>query len=558
MANISVPAVFDFGTSDLYTGSETVYGPDHTDAYDSGVGWGWTNTSGLASGTRTHADALLKDYVTGGTAAKTFQVDIANGTYEISVIVGDYGGTRSTNVSVDGSQKALAYTVVDADDDFTFGTVNFSHTVSTGQIDFEFDDAGVGNWAVLGIRITSTTSTAPTLTIPCTIDIGYGDKYAGTGEQMYYATGAWCSPLLDGFGWIEHGTVCPISLVRSGLGGNDLNYDAVAFSGGRNTFRVYLPNGTYNFTLHTGDLHSAGARAWDLYIDDVLDQAVSTAGAEVQQIAIENHTVSSGYVDFGFDDSSGYGLFNGLEIEEAGGGTEEATPSAVGISVGVNAPTVTFHVGTAPAATTKTWSINSPTIAFHVETTPTAVSRSLAVNAPTAAGIVETSPNAVTRTLAVPAPTVQGLTGSIPDPVTRTWSINAPSVTARVATSPAQVTSTVTVNAPTVAGIVETSPAAVARSITVPAPTAEGSSGAEVDAAVVQRTLAVNAPTTNGIVDQTLAVVSRAVTVNAPTVTVHENPTPAPVNITMTVHNAGVSFIDPNATGGGMLLLGVG
>ena len=79
---------YDFGTasSPLASGYSRV---TESTAFTPG-GYGWTDTSGLESRDRSAAsDALKRDFVMHSSAARTFKIDLPNGTYAVTVTMGD-------------------------------------------------------------------------------------------------------------------------------------------------------------------------------------------------------------------------------------------------------------------------------------------------------------------------------------------------------------------------------------------------------------------------------------------------------------------------------------
>ena len=108
-------------------------------AFASG-GYGWTDTSGLESRDRSAAsDALKRDFVMHSSAARTFKVDLPNGTYAVTLTMGDNDFAHDNMVV-----KANGATVL-ADVDTAaaaYAVKTFSLTISTGSLALEFSDAG--------------------------------------------------------------------------------------------------------------------------------------------------------------------------------------------------------------------------------------------------------------------------------------------------------------------------------------------------------------------------------------------------------------------------------
>ena len=142
---------YDFGTasSPLASGYTRV---TESTAFTSG-GYGWTDTSGLESRDRAAvSDALKRDFVLHSSAARTFKVDLPNGTYVVTVTMGDNDfahdnmvvKANGTTVLGDVDTAAAAYSVK-----------TFSLATSTGSLALEFSDAGGADptWVVNAVSI---------------------------------------------------------------------------------------------------------------------------------------------------------------------------------------------------------------------------------------------------------------------------------------------------------------------------------------------------------------------------------------------------------------------
>jgi len=152
-ATPTVVARFDFGTttSAIATGYTRV---TEATAYGPGVP-GWTDTTTLESRDRTGpADDLKKDFVMSSSAARTFKVDLANGTYTVTVTMGDNDFAHD-NMVVKANGAIVAPDVDNAVGAFTVNT--FVVTVSGGSLSLEFSDAGGTDptWVVNAVSITN-------------------------------------------------------------------------------------------------------------------------------------------------------------------------------------------------------------------------------------------------------------------------------------------------------------------------------------------------------------------------------------------------------------------
>ncbi len=145
---------FDFGTaaSALATGYTRI---TETTLYPT-TGFGWLDTSSLSSRDRgTPADPLTQDLVMNdASAAKTFKVDLANGTYNVVITMGDSQYAHDNMVvKVNGANSLLD--VDNAVGAFTVNTIPV--TVSGGSITIEISDSGGSDptWVVNAIVINS-------------------------------------------------------------------------------------------------------------------------------------------------------------------------------------------------------------------------------------------------------------------------------------------------------------------------------------------------------------------------------------------------------------------
>jgi len=150
---------YDFGTatSPLASGFSRVI---ETTAYASG-GFGWTDTSGLESRDRSAlADDLKRDFVMHGSAARTFKVDLPNGSYSVNVTMGDNDFAHD-NMIVKANGTTVLTGVNSAAGGFAVNT--FSVTVSGGSLSLEFSDSGGADptWVVNTLSITSTSPPPP-------------------------------------------------------------------------------------------------------------------------------------------------------------------------------------------------------------------------------------------------------------------------------------------------------------------------------------------------------------------------------------------------------------
>ena len=130
-------ASFDFGTS----GSPVELGytqVSSSTAYSPSIGYGWSSTAGLSSRDRGAPDDLRRDFVFSSTE-RTFNLDLVNGDYQITVIVGDQSFMHD---QIDVSAESIL-----AISDLTaaagsFQAVPLAVTVSDGQLSLRILDDG--------------------------------------------------------------------------------------------------------------------------------------------------------------------------------------------------------------------------------------------------------------------------------------------------------------------------------------------------------------------------------------------------------------------------------
>jgi fibronectin type 3 domain-containing protein len=104
-------------------------------AYSAGAGYGWISGSPVGRDRGTGGD-LLRDHV--ATADATFAVDLPNGTYQVTVTLGDEAYAH------DHMAVYMEGTLVDTVSTAAGAHVDVIHTVvvADGQLTVRFDDAG--------------------------------------------------------------------------------------------------------------------------------------------------------------------------------------------------------------------------------------------------------------------------------------------------------------------------------------------------------------------------------------------------------------------------------
>jgi len=115
------------------------------------VGYGWDSTVGLGSRDRGAPDDLRRDFVF-YTLDRTFKVDLPNGEYNVTLVIGDYSYTHDLmDVYAEGVLEVNDLTVAVG----TFSELVFTVTVSDGQLNLGFhDDGGIDvNWVINAITL---------------------------------------------------------------------------------------------------------------------------------------------------------------------------------------------------------------------------------------------------------------------------------------------------------------------------------------------------------------------------------------------------------------------
>ena len=152
---------FDFGTADspVAPGYTQVV---PTTAYSAAAGFGWllgpgeTVTAADQSGTTRVASALKRDF--NATSAGTFAVDVPNGTYDVTVTLGDAAQAHNAMVVfVQGERRGNISTLAGE-----FVTNTYRAAVSDGQLQVRFEGEGGAQVVVDGIEVAQVSSAVPT------------------------------------------------------------------------------------------------------------------------------------------------------------------------------------------------------------------------------------------------------------------------------------------------------------------------------------------------------------------------------------------------------------
>jgi fibronectin type 3 domain-containing protein len=148
---VPVEPRFDFGTGSSPVESGYVRVTEST-VYSAGLGYGWSSVAGLGSRDRGAPDDLRRDLVFASSVDGTFNVDLANGPYKVTVIIGDVvTGHDLVDVFAEDVLQVNHLTVSKG----SFSSQEFAVTVSDGQLNLRFHDAGGPdlNWVINAIII---------------------------------------------------------------------------------------------------------------------------------------------------------------------------------------------------------------------------------------------------------------------------------------------------------------------------------------------------------------------------------------------------------------------
>ena len=232
-------AAFDFGAS------ESPVEPDYTQvtsstAYSSSLGFGWSSTAGLDSRDRSSPDALRKDFVF-GSSDHTFYVDLANGEYLVTVVIGDQSYMHDLiDVYAEGVLLVNDVTVFAG----AFQGVSFSVAVADEQLNLRIvDDGGADvNWVLNALTV----EVAPPLPTDASFDFGTSGSPVEAGYTQVSPLTVYSAAV--GFGWSSTAGLDS----RDRVNPNALRSDFV-FSSTEHTFNVDLANGDYQVTVVIGD-----------------------------------------------------------------------------------------------------------------------------------------------------------------------------------------------------------------------------------------------------------------------------------------------------------------
>jgi hypothetical protein len=145
-------SAFDFGSSGSPVESGYVRVTEST-VYSGSLGYGWGSTVGLGSRDRGSPDSLRRDFVF-SSSDHTFNVDVSNGEYQVTVTLGDENYPHDLiDVFAEGGLVVNDLSTSAG----VFAVRTFSVVVSDGQLNLKFHDGGGSSvhWIINAITIES-------------------------------------------------------------------------------------------------------------------------------------------------------------------------------------------------------------------------------------------------------------------------------------------------------------------------------------------------------------------------------------------------------------------
>jgi fibronectin type 3 domain-containing protein len=327
------PTQYDFGTAASPVASGYAAVTEGT-TYSAASGYGWLS-GGVASADRGVGSDLTRDFNYTTTQA-TFAVDLANGTYTVTLQLGDTGpyahqgmGIFFQGAQVDNLSSAAGQVL----------SKSYVVTVTNGQLDLGLQALGGTNTAAVieGMEIVAGTPPPPTQYDFGTAASAVASGYTAVNETTTYSAAS-------GYGWLSGGVASADRGVGTSLT-RDFNYTTTSA-----TFAVDLANGTYTVTLRLGDTVYAHQGMGIFFQGAQVDNVANIAG----QILTNSYvvTVTNGQLDLGL---------------QALGGTNTAAVIE-GMEIVTGSPPAQFDFGTASSPATAGYAAVTEATAYNAAT----------------------------------------------------------------------------------------------------------------------------------------------------------------------------------------------
>jgi ELWxxDGT repeat protein len=284
---VTAPLAFDFGTATSPVASGYA-GVSASTAYTPARGYGWTAGT-ITNVDRANAAGALDQDINYGTDG-TFQVDLANGTYQVTLDLGDTESASHDNVGIylQGTQVDTVTTPAGQVLAYTYVVV-----VTNGTLTVRLHDLGGNdpNFAIAGLSVAA-------VTLPMAFDFGTATSPVASGYVGVSASTAFTAA--RGYGWTA-GTITNVDRANAaGALDQDINY------GTDGTFQVDLANGTYQITLDLGDTESASHDNVGIYLQGTQVDTVTTPAGQVLAytyvVVVTNGTLTVRLQDQGGND----------------------------------------------------------------------------------------------------------------------------------------------------------------------------------------------------------------------------------------------------------------
>lgn len=289
---------FDFGPGSTESGFTQVL---KSTAYNSSLGYGFADVTGLDSRDRGTSDALKEDFVFKSSpyGSYTFNVDVPNGDYNIRIIIGDeLAGQSGMDVSVEGQLELDNVSSTSAD--YIDQTIEV--TTVDGQLNITFDSTVTAR--INGIEIDEVEDTS----IHHQFDMGPGSVETGF-TQVLKSTGYNTSL---GYGFEDTSVLDSRDRDTTDALTEDFIFKSSPY--GTYTFNVDVPNGYYDVRVVIGDA-VAGQSGMDVLLEGqlALDNVSTSASGFIDQTV--GVTVVDGQLNISFDAST-TARINAIEVQE--------------------------------------------------------------------------------------------------------------------------------------------------------------------------------------------------------------------------------------------------